>query len=172
MAIYYRICDLNKCVFRIGRMLYEFGFRFFANWHRILVYIPSVAKPLLRMTIILGCGRITSEFSNKAQSRACNIGNGPRNYGRLKTWVVILLQVWITFSFFISLVYLIPCLFLSLFYLFFFASFTSSVPSFSLFIFVYSSLSFSVSSQRNLITHFCLTSLLMFCPKFCIREEI
>ena len=88
------------------------------------------------MAIILPCGRRASELSNKAQSRACNIGYDPWNYSRVKTWIVIFLRVWMTFSFFISLVYLIRCFFLSLLYLFIFASFIVPPPSFSLFIFI------------------------------------
>jgi len=90
------------------------------------------------MTIIQGCIRRDSELSNKAQSRASNIGYDARNYSRVKTWIVVLLRVWMTFSpfyLFIYLVYLIRCLFLSLFYLFIFASFILSFPSLSLLIF-------------------------------------
>ena len=88
------------------------------------------------MKIILRCGRRSSEPSNMVQSRACNIGYDLRNYGRVKTWIVILLRGWMTFSFFISLVYAICCLFLSLFYLFIFVSIIVTFSSFSLIIFL------------------------------------
>jgi hypothetical protein len=96
---------------------------------------PFYCQNPLRMKIILRCDKRTSELSNMVQSRACNIAYDPRNYGRVKTWIVIFLRGWMNFFFFISLVYKICCLFLSLFYLLIFASIISTFPSFSLFVF-------------------------------------
>jgi hypothetical protein len=123
----------------------------------IKFWLKSFLSPNpLRMAVFLRCDRRASELSNKAQSRACHIFYDPRNYSRVKTWIVILLRVWITFSsFFISLVSLIRCLFLSLFYLFIYLPllplFLLSFYSF----FFYFSLFFSLCTQRNLTTHFC-----------------
>lgn len=98
---------------------------------------PFCCQNPLRMTIILRYGRRVSELSNKAQSRACNIGYDPRNYSRVKTWIFIVRRVLDDFFFFfISLLCLIRCLFLPLFYLFIFASFIVPLPSFSSFVFL------------------------------------
>ena len=73
---------------------------------------------------------------------------------------------------FISLAYLIRCLFLSLFYLFTLSSFISSFPSFSLFIFrlLFFILILKLTAKSE--THFCYMSLLISCPILGIQKEI